>query len=500
MAEESVKAEFFDAPHLATGLRSRVVRGGCWVFALRITDRLFRLARTVVLARLLAPADFGLFGIALLAMSALETFSLTGFNEALIQKKEDTKHYLDMAWTVQAIRGVILALALFLIAPYVASFFNAAAAKPILQVIGLSVLFQGFVNIGVVYFQKELEFHKTFIYQLSGSLADMGVAISAAFLLRSVWALVFGLLAGNFVRMVVSYFVHPYRPRLSFYKQQFKELFGFGKWILGSSILIFLITQGDHIFVGKLLGVTALGFYQVAYRISNMTATEISHVISMVTFPAYSKLQDNLPKLRGAYLKVLQLVAFLSFPIAGLVFVLAPDFIKIFLGQKWMPTVPLIQVLALAGLVRSIAATAGPVFFAVGKPRIDTGLQVIRLAVIAILIYPFTIKWGTLGASVVVLLSIFISNIGFSYMAVKITKCHPKNFSNVIMSPLIGTVVMVLLILRLKTTMGIGIWQFITFACVGVLTYLLMIHLCEKVLKYRMQALIKDSINSLRDV
>jgi len=265
-------------------LLQRVVRGGGWVFALRITDQLFGLARLIILARLLAPADFGLFGIALLAMSALETFSQTGFSAALIQKNEDIKPYLDTAWTVQLIRGTILALILFAVAPHIAAFFDAPAAKSILQVIGLSVLFQGFTSVGVIYFQKELEFHKQFAYMFSGALVNAGVAILAAFLLRSVWALVFGLLAGNLMRMVVSYFIHPYRPHIHFSRKQFKELFGFGKWIFGSSMLVFLITQGDDIFVGRLLGIAALGFYQLAYRISNMPTTEITHVISQVTF------------------------------------------------------------------------------------------------------------------------------------------------------------------------------------------------------------------------
>ncbi|GAI54637.1 unnamed protein product, partial [marine sediment metagenome] len=195
----------------------------------------------------------------------------------------------------------------------------------------------GFVNIGVLYFQKELEFNKQFIYRASGTLADFVVAVAAVLILKSVWALVFGLLAGNFVRLIVSYLVHPYRPHFKLDLAKTKELFGFGKWILGSSILVFLITQGDDIFVGKLLGITFLGFYQMAYRISNAPATEITHVISQVTFPAYSKLQDNLPGLREGYLKTLQLTAFISIPLAGGIFILAPEFTTIFLGDKWMP-------------------------------------------------------------------------------------------------------------------------------------------------------------------
>ena len=480
-------------------LSQRVIRSGFWVFSLRITERAFSLIRLIILARILAPHDFGLMGIAMLTMATLETFSQTGFQAALIQKKENTELYLDAAWTIMIIRGLILFTILYFIAPYAAIFFKSPQAKPIIRIIGFSILFQAFTNIGVIYFRKELEFNKQFIYQLSGTLADFIVAISAALILKSVWALVFGLLAGNFVRLVVSYLIHPYRPHLTFDLGKAKELFGFGKWILGSSILVFLLTQGDDIFVGKLLGATALGFYQMAYRISNIPATEITHAISQVTFPAYSKLQDNIPKLREAYLKVLQVTAFLSFPIAGLIFVLAPEFTKIFLGEKWMPMVPAMQILVFAGLVRSIAATTGPVFHAVGKPKIDTKWQIIRLLVLAALIYPFTIKWGILGTSIVVFLSIFVSNIGFSFDAIKITKCRFIEFSKVIVLPLINGMVMVSSMFILKTYINItGILNFILLLSVGILIYLAIIYIFDKHLNYNMRQLLRENIISFR--
>jgi len=481
-------------------LSQRVVRGGFWVFSLRITQQLFNFVRLVILARILSPNDFGLMGIALLTMATLDTFSQTGFQQALIQKKEDIKPYLDSAWTVLILRGLILFAILYFIAPYAATFFNAPEAKPIIQVIGFAVLFQALANIGVVYFQKELEFNKQFIYQLSGTLVDFVVAISTALILKSVWALVFGLVAGNAVRCFVSYLIHPYRPHLSLDLEKAKELFGFGKWILGSSILVFLLTQGDDIFVGKLLGATALGFYQMAYRISNIPATEITHVISQVTFPTYSKLQDNIPKLREAYLKVLQITAFLSFPIAGLIFVLAPDFTKIFLGEKWMSMVPAMQVLVFAGLVRSIAATTGPVFHAVGKPKIDTQWQIVRLLVLAALIYPFTIKWGILGASIVVFLSIFVSNIGFCFEVIKITKCEMKNFVNAMLPSFLSSAISVSVVSGLKSIINGEIWGFVILSCVGILIYFIIIYLSDKFFNYRMQALIKESVQLFKGV
>lgn len=499
LPQPNIKKLFDNLMRPGESLSQRVLISGFWVFALKIANRGLNLIRLIILARILAPDDFGLMGIALLTLSTLETFSQAGFHAALIQKKEDIKGYLDSAWTFLILRSIILFGILYLIAPYAAGFFDAPEAKPIIQVLGLSILLGGFTNIGVIFFQKELEFNKQFVYQFSGTLANFVVSIAAVLILRNVWALVYGTLAGNLVMCAVSYFIHPFKPRFDFDLAKAKELFVFGRWIMGSSILIFLLTQGDDILVGKLLGATALGFYQLAYRISNMPATEITHVISQVTFPAYSKLQNNIEKLREAYLRVLQLTAFLSFPIAGLIFVLAPDFTRIFLGEKWMPMVPAMQVLALAGLIRSIAATTGPIFYALGKPKIDTKLQIVRLSVLTALIYPFTIKWGILGASIVVVLSISVSNIGFCLNAIKMTQCSVKNFSKTIAFPLVNGIIMVSFIFALKGSVkDVGVWEFLLFFVVSILIYFGITHLSNRHLDYGTLSLIKESLNSFK--
>lgn len=480
-------------------LSKQAVRGGIWIFTLRITNRLFRLVRTVILARVLAPHDFGLMGIALLAMMTLETFSHTGFNIALIQKKGNIDEYLDTAWVVQVIRGILLFGILLVAAPLVATFFSAPQAVNIVRVIAIAELFKGFTNISIINFQRDMQFNKLFVHQISTTAADLLVAIPAALILRSVWALVFGLVASYLVGCIVSYVISPLRPRMNLDWEKFRELFGFGRWILGSSILLFLITQGDDVFVGKIIGVTALGLYQMAYTLSNLPATEITEAISRVTIPAYSKLQDNLTRLKEAYLKVLQLTAFISIPISGGIFILAPEFTKIFLGEKWMPMVPAMQVLVLAGLMRSIASTTVPIFYAAGKPRIETRWQIVRLSVLAAFIYPLSIKWGILGASIAVLLSIFISNIGFNFMVIKITKCGVKNFNKLIVLPLVNGIIIVLSIFILKTRINItGILGLLLLVCTGVLIYLGITYLFDKYLNYRMQSLIKENIYSLR--
>ena len=176
--------------HETESLSKRVVRGGMWVFALRIIGRSLGFIRTIILARLLAPSDFGLLGIAMLAILTLETFSQTGFQVALVQKKENVESYLDTAWTVSAIRGTLLFLILFFSAPMAAAFFNLPQATLVIKILAVSSLLSGTKNIGIIFFQKELKFKKQFVYDFSAILADLAVSISLAFILRSVWALV----------------------------------------------------------------------------------------------------------------------------------------------------------------------------------------------------------------------------------------------------------------------------------------------------------------------
>jgi lipopolysaccharide exporter len=480
-------------------LSQRVAKGGIWVFALRLLEKGLRIVRLIILARLLAPNDFGLFGIALLAMSTVGTFSEMGFTTALIQKKKNISQYLDTAWTVSIIRGIILFILLFISAPYVALFFNNPEVSLLIQVIGVAFLLAGFTNIGIVYFQKELEFNKQFAYKLSATLADFIVVVVAAFILKNVWALVIGQLIGSLAGLIASYAVHPYRPHVRLELHKAKELFGFGKWVLGSTILVFLLHQGDDAFVGKVLGITMLGFYQMAYRIANMPTTEITYVISQVTFPAYAKIQNNLHRLRESYLRVLQFSACVAFPIAGLIFILAPDFTRVFLGEKWMPMVPAMQVLALWGFISSIGATTIPFFSSIGKPEIQTKLQFIVLVLLAILIYPLSVNFGIVGTSLAVLLSTLVPNLLALFIVIKIIRTKKINFAKQIFFPFVHTVVLVLCVWFINSVWNhVSISRLILSGIVGIVLYVFLLYLSDKFFGYRFFDSIKMNILSLK--
>lgn len=468
-------------------LPQKMVQGGVWISSLRIAGKAFSLIRLIIIGRILAPSDFGIMGIALLTMSALQTFSTFGFKQALIQKKENTDNYLDAAWTVLIIRGFVVFIIVYFIAPYVALFFHTPEVKVIIQVLGLVTFFQAFANIGVIFFHKELEFNKVFLYRFVGMSTNFIVAVVAAIVLRSVWALVLGLLAEKVVNIIVSYLIHPYRPHLSKDLEKAKELFGFGRWILGSSILIFIGEHIDDIFVGRVLSATALGFYQMAYRISNMLETEITTVISSVAFPAYAKIQDQQTRLQKTYFRIMRLIFAVSLPITMGMVLLAPEFTQIFLSEKWMPIVSAMQLLAVAGLIKSIVSTGSPLFIGSGFPKYEFFMQLIRGLIIIIVIYPLIVFMGISGAAIGVILSIAGMLVIWYPLSQKITKAPWRKYFDTFWPPLFCSLLMAgsIYIAKLywnpvQQPLGLAILMFITIVVMSVCVYIAAIYLLQR--------------------
>ena len=322
-------------------LSRKAVEGGVWVVASRFSTQFLALVKLIVLARILSPDDFGIMGIALMVVAVAERFSQTGLQQALIQKPLDIRDDLNLTWTFLLLRGLFLCLMIVLLAPWIAVFFHLPRAVPIIRVMGISLLVQSLGNIGIVYFHRELIFKKQFFYQFGGDAAEFVTALILALTLRNVWALALGLLAGRCMSSILSYALHAYRPRWSWNGRKLRALLSFGKWISFSNIFIFISSFLDTIVVGKLMGAASLGYYRIAYQISHMPSTEITQVVSQVSFPAFAKIQQDVDKLSQAYHRVLRLTMVSSFPVAILIAVLVPDFTTIFLGPKWLPIIPL---------------------------------------------------------------------------------------------------------------------------------------------------------------
>ena len=467
-------------------IASRTVTGGLWVGLTNGGDRLLYLGMLVVLARLLSPADFGLFGIVLLALSALKRFSQLGISDALIQLPEDdVDDYLDTAFTLRLLRGVAIAAIAYVLAPFVAIAFSEPRATTLLRVVAAASVFQMLYNPGTIYFRKDLQFHKQFVYVLSGTLVRVLTSIGyALFVEATVWALIVGLVAGTFTQMFVSYAIHDYRPWFRFDVPKAREMVGYGKWILGSGIVSFLFSEGDDALVGVVLGSSALGLYQLSYRLSNAPATEITQTVSRVVMPAYSKIQDDIVAVRDGFYRALRLSTLVAFPVGVGIIVVAPPFVATFLGSQWLEMIVPMQVLTGFGLLRAARSPTSPLFKALGRPDYMTKILLIRLGVLAVLIYPLTTTYGLEGTAAAVLATGLVSMPLGAILAVRLLDDDLTSYATILSYPAVGSVVMGVAAWAVRRSVAAtGLGSLVTFVATvltGVLVYSLVMIALER--------------------
>jgi O-antigen/teichoic acid export membrane protein len=387
------------------GAFRQTIGGISWMGGLRLTSRILILLRTIILARLLSPLQFGIFGIVTLAISLFEIFTETGINTVLIQEDEKIEPLINTAWVVSIIRGFLIFLLLAIFAWPLASFFASPAATKFLFLAALIPLVKGFINPAIIKFQKELEFNKEFNLRLAILIAESATAVALAFLTRSVLSLILGLLVGGILEVFLSFkFCFP-RPKLALEKEKFAKIFGRGKWITLGGIFSCLVDQGDDAVVGRLLGVSTLGLYQMAYKISNLPFTEITSVFYTVTFPVYAKINQDKNEVWRSFKKMLGLTILLVLPLAAVIFFFPEPIISIVLGKQWLGAKDALRILAVFGLTRAIGGTAGPIFFAFKRQDLTARIELAKLVFLAILIVPLTKLYGLAGASLAVLLS-----------------------------------------------------------------------------------------------
>lgn len=405
-------------------LYRKSVKGSTWVFGLRLCTQALSFVRYIVLANLLDIGDFGILGIGLLLIHILERFSSTGFRYALIQKKDDVKDYLNTAWSFGLVRAVFLYILLFFSARYMVEWrvepAKQAVALDVIRVLGFVLILEAFKNIGLVYFSKDLKFNKYFSIQVISNLSGIIFSIVIAYVYRSVWALVAGKVSSAVVGVFLSYSMQSFRPRLDFHLGRARELWSFGKWVLFSTIQNFILTEGDDLFVMSYLGVDPLAYYQMAYRYSNIPATQITHMVNRVALPAYSQIQDEVERLKKAYLKTMRMLSSVTFPVSGLILISAPGFVSNLLKPGWEPIILPMQILSIYGCTRAAGASRSPVLMALNKHKFGVYISMIRIFIMLLLIWPFAKYWGITGVSVLIVLLPIASRPVSDYILLKL--------------------------------------------------------------------------------
>ena len=370
---------------LATSLVGKAVRGVGWVALSSGLVRIFNFVSLAILARLISPADFGLVGIAFLIVNALAIFQGLGLGAALIYRKDGIQKATNTAFLLTALTGFLLSVLSFLLAPYVGFFFNlqGGEATLVIRVLFVKIFIDSLGLIQASLLEKELMFKRKTLAEASFGVAQGVVSIALALLGYGVWSLVHGQLVASALRTVVLWRVWPHPVSWGFDTTIAREILGYGKHMLGFNVINFALMNVDYFIVGRVLGATALGFYSIAFNVSNLPTTNLTHVVGRVMFPTYSKLQDDKTRLAKAFFTTLHFVSFLSLPVGIGILLLARPFVLAILGSKWMAAIPAMQALAIFGIMRSLMANVGELYKSVGRPDIIVKIHSGWLVVLA---------------------------------------------------------------------------------------------------------------------
>lgn len=378
-------------------LARRVAKGALWLLAARWGVRLIGIASTILLARLLQPTDYGLVGMATLLYSLVQSAGDFSLDMDLIRSGSRERERYDTVWTLEIGRGLVTAALVALFAIPAAAILHEPRLVGISAFIATIAAVSGFANVGVVEFRSEFAFARECVYTLAVKLASFVVAVPLAFAWRDYRALVAGLAAAAVARVVLSFALHPYRPRLSL--ARFREVFGFSKWLWFSSQLFFVRARSDELFVAKFVGIAALGFYRIARTVAELPTTELITPVLAAIFPGFSKLSGEGKSLSQGYLAVLSGGLCLMAPLAFGLLVTADLVLDLGFGRQWSAAAPLLRLLAFAGPLELLVGNAYAVFVAMGRPRLFTYTSLVNAAAFLALLAILVPTEGAIGAA-----------------------------------------------------------------------------------------------------
>ena len=383
--------------------RKQVATSAAWVgLSTAVVKVLAFITVTLVLARVLEPSDFGLVGLAWLAINAFDFLRDLGITAALVYRQgDDTDVAADVAYIALATASVLIYGIIFLSAPFIERFFSDAnGLTEILRVLALTMLINAIGQVPYTLMAKNLDFRNKAIPEIIAGMGNSLVAITMALTGFGVWAMVGGYLTDSILRNILVWFFTTWRPRWRFQRDIWWEMFDYGKHVVSSRVLIFGITNIDDVMVGRMLGAASLGFYTLAYRLSNLPATHMTKLISNVMFPAFSKIQKEQQRIRRIFFQTIHAIGLLAAPISVATIVLGPTFVHQYYLGRWDDAIVAMQWLTIYGFARSIAANMGPIMRAMGKPQWLSALALWRFITMALLLYPAILWKGIVGVSI----------------------------------------------------------------------------------------------------
>jgi O-antigen/teichoic acid export membrane protein len=392
-------------------LRARAMRGSMLTVVSFGGQNALRLGSNLILTRLLFPEAFGLMALVQVFMTGLQMFSDLGINASVIRSKRGEDHrFLDTAWTLQLLRGVLLGGVCVLLAGPAASFYGAPELKDILPVVGLTAIFAGAASINMFTANRQLLLGRLTALELGTQVFGIIVMIVGAIILESIWALVLGGLAQSSSKALLSHVVLPgNRMRLRLDTSAFSELFHFGKWIFLSTIAGFLLKHGDRAILGKYITLSELAFYNIAFMLATLPYMMKAALIARVLYPLYCNKPpaDSLDN-RAKILKARWMLTGSAFALSVPLIVFGRDLVELLYDSRYYASGPIVTAIGFVWLFRILTAGHDPVLLAAGDSRAFAGFLVLSAVIRTGLMLVGVIHYGIPGVIGAALLAEFL--------------------------------------------------------------------------------------------
>lgn len=354
---------------MASDLKKKTLSGMIWSFVQRFGTMAISFVSNIVLARLLTPDDYGTIGMLMIFIAVANTFVDGGFGSALIQKKEPTQEdYSTIFWWNMFLSIVLYGL-LYLGAPAVARFYNLPLLCDVLRVQGIVLIINALSIIQQNQLRKQLKFKRLATVTVISAILSAGAAIILAYIGWGVWALVAQQLMLSGFTAIQLWVLNKWYPLLIFSKESFKQLFGFGGFILVSNLINTLCDNIQGLLLGKFATASTLGLYTQARKLEEISSTSISSIVNQVAYPVLSQKQDDKTALTNIIRKFITLIATLVFPLMFYLIIIAEPLITFLYSDKWIECVPYFQILCVAGLAICLQSINLNAIAAIGKSK-----------------------------------------------------------------------------------------------------------------------------------
>ena len=328
-----------------------LIKGAAWTVGLRWSVRALGFLNTIIMARILMPADYGIVAMAFLILGLIQAILDFGIATALLRKHEVSRAEIDSAWTFKVIEGVIIGLLLAAASPIAVWYFSEPRLGPVLWILAACIVICSTANIGPTLAQKEFNFSLDFKIQLIQKLVGVIVTVIAGLLLKDYRALVIGIVAMYLVQLFLSYALHPYRPRWD--TSRISEIWGVTKWLMFSGVGGYILSKGDELAAGRIGTTSEFGEYNVGADLGLMPVGEVGPAMLRALLPVLATIKDDVERTRSAVVKIVAALSTIIWPI-GLGFAaLAPQATQLILGDKWAGSAAFIAAFAFASVLRT---------------------------------------------------------------------------------------------------------------------------------------------------